>query len=154
MRLKRFCKVLGFILIFTGVPDAAQACRFIPDTRPLAEKITSYETVFTGKIIKAEINESTGDHKATIAVQNVIKGTVAKDGPVAINSSAKSCSLRFQEGQIWLIASEDTAEPFNTHMAQASFLIEDENGDSAGGWEEIKALLSDPALEAPIKQDE
>lgn len=143
--MKRFYIVL-LILATVFFPFLqAQACRYIPDNRPLTERIGDYETVFIGKVLSADSEEGTGNQDALVSVLTVVKGEPKHGEEVKVTSHAGSCSVRFSKGSIWLIASS-AEKPYAVHMATATTLIVDDRGIPANGWGAIKKILSDESL--------
>lgn len=143
--MKRFYIVL-LILATVFFPFLqAQACRYIPDNRPLTERIGDYETVFIGKVLSADSEEGTGNQDALVSVLTVVKGEPKHGEEVKVTSHAGSCSVRFSKGSIWLIASS-AEKPYAVHMATATSLIVDDRGIPATGWAGVKQILSEEML--------
>lgn len=141
--MKAICKVLSVLMIWFALTGSAQACRFIPDTRPLAERIPDYETVFVGKIMEAHIQPGTGESAAVIHIEKSIKGKPVEGENINIESNGGSCAHNFQKGEIWLIASRMKDSPYDSQMVDATFMIQDRDGNMAERWEEINSLTID-----------
>lgn len=129
------------ILFFLTGP--AQACRFIPDQRPLADRMADYKTVFIGSVKDTASETGTGNADAVFAVQLAIKGALKTGDAVKVESHVGSCAHSYQPGQIWLIVALEEKAPYTTHMADASVLISHGPILPAAGWAAIKPLLTE-----------
>jgi hypothetical protein len=82
---------------------ALLACRFVPDTRPLQDRLASVAQAFVGRV------ESVRDGVATFTVEVPLRGAPASEVRVPIG--ADSCDIRFRAGDRWLYAGARVPDP-------------------------------------------
>jgi hypothetical protein len=90
----------------------AQACRYIQEPRPLADRLNDVGTAFVGTVT----NDDGGHYEFT--VEQIAKGSPSS--PFRVEKDDSSCAIRFHRGERWLYAGPSVTMP--------TVLLQDEHG--------------------------
>ncbi|HSH71457.1 MAG TPA: hypothetical protein VK974_00230 [Methylophilaceae bacterium] len=118
---------------------SSQACRFVPDERPLSIRIQEQPLVFIGTVVQSAYRGSSDT--ARFRIEHVIKGLPDGQQTFEVKIGKSSCDLGFETGQRWLFAGSSMPSPSQLLSSEGNASLVSVSDAKLGlpqGWKDCK----------------